>query len=170
MSTTTTTASTRPVAAQRAITPNAAAVGASFHHIVAGPVTTPTGSPTPIITSRLGPITGGRLVPVVAGMQNPYQSNRSTTYGTYTGGSGTITRYPTPTPPPVYGGGSSSTVATPAQTNQGGTVGGFNNAMSGDLLGRLGLTLPRALEILALILAGWLGWKYLSRKASGKRR
>lgn len=163
-----TTASRWPVAGTRSITPDAATTsGASFHHVIAG-TTAPTSTRSG--TWAQGSVYGTRVpTPLVPGIPRA-PTGTGTTSGTYTGGSGTITRYPTPTPPPVYGSSGGGTIATPAQTQQGGTVGGFNNALSGDLLGRLGLTLPKALEIVALLLAGWLAWKYLARKAGGRRR
>jgi hypothetical protein len=75
-------------------------------------------------------------------------------------------------PPLRSGGGRVGSVTQPkpgvSSSTEGGTAGGFSNAMSGDLFGQLGLSLPKVFELVALALAAWLGWKYLSRKA-GKR-
>ena len=160
----TTTASSRRVATTRAITPDMA----QTTHVVAGPVPGTTSTAT-----RTAYTQSARTFYNTVMTPAQWAARPAPNFGPYTQASGstTTTRTTYPNQPPVYVGGGGSTIATPAQTQQpGGSVGGFSNAMSGDLFGRLGLTLPKALEYLAIALAAWLGWKYLARKAGGKRR
>lgn len=148
---TTSSASTARVASVRAVTPNAA-----ITRLV------PIGSRTGINLN--GAVTRNR-----SGGSGVGAIRKGASRTTVNTGSGVTVLNPLPglgvkpIKTPATGSGNTS-------TDPGGTVGGFSNALSGDLLGQFGLSVPKLLELVAIALAAWLGWQYLARKAKGKGR
>jgi hypothetical protein len=159
-----TTASKTHVAQVRAITPDTAK-GAGSPAQTAAP-----GSGWRI--DQLGTVShGGGVIPSkganplpTSGQVGPAASS------TGTSGSGAVYQPVASTPSNPVSNVIGMTQVNSAPGDQGGTVGGLNNALSGDVLGKLGLTVPKLLEYLAIAIAAWLAWRWMVANGNGKRR